>query len=86
MPLVGWPAYKLDIRPSQIKKIAELNKQSTLVFLPNHRSYLDPLILRSALQDFLFRAQSITYWVGFQPFLLPYGDDRPAQRCRVHSP
>ncbi len=44
-------AYKLDVRPSQIKKIAELNKQSTLVFLPNHRSYLDPLILRSALQD-----------------------------------
>jgi glycerol-3-phosphate O-acyltransferase len=43
-------AYKLDVDDAQIDKIAELNKNSTLVFLPNHRSYLDPLILRSALE------------------------------------
>jgi len=43
-------AYKLDVDDEQIEKIAELNKNSTLVFLPNHRSYLDPLILRSALE------------------------------------
>lgn len=52
-------AYKLDVKPSQIKKISELNKQSTLVFLPNHRSYLDPLILRSALQDYDFEPNHV---------------------------
>ncbi len=43
-------AYKLDVDDEQIARIAELNENSTLVFLPNHRSYLDPLILRSALE------------------------------------
>lgn len=47
-------AYKLDVDDAQIEKIAELNKNSTLVFLPNHRSYLDPLILRSALEKHNF--------------------------------
>ena len=61
-------AYKLDIRPSQIKKIAELNKQSTLVFLPNHRSYLDPLILRSALQDFDFEPNHVLGGVNLSFF------------------
>jgi len=42
-------AYRLDVDEEQIVKLKELNEKFTLVFLPNHRSYLDPLVLRSAL-------------------------------------
>ncbi len=42
-------AYKLDVDDEAVERLAELNKDHTLVFLPNHRSYLDPLVLRSAL-------------------------------------
>ncbi|MEI8082360.1 MAG: 1-acyl-sn-glycerol-3-phosphate acyltransferase, partial [Actinomycetes bacterium] len=44
-------AYKLDVNHKQIERLRELNAGSTLVFLPNHRSYLDPLVLRSALMQ-----------------------------------
>lgn len=43
-------AYKLDVHEEQVAHLRELNQSSTLVFLPNHRSYLDPLVLRSALE------------------------------------
>ena len=43
-------AYSLDVDDKAIDDLKELNKDSSLVFLPNHRSYLDPLVLRSALQ------------------------------------
>lgn len=43
-------AYKLDVDHKALEKLRELNRTSSLVFLPNHRSYLDPLILRSALE------------------------------------
>lgn len=47
-------AYQLDVDYRQVEKIAKLNKKSTLVFLPNHRSYLDAMILRSALEEYGF--------------------------------
>ena len=43
-------AYSIDADDQALDELKELNKNSSLVFLPNHRSYLDPLILRSALQ------------------------------------
>ena len=38
-----------DIRPEYLPALRELDRKHSLVFLPNHRSYLDPLVLRSAL-------------------------------------
>ena len=42
-------AYHVDVDRTQLQKVRELNKNYPLVFLPNHRSYLDPLVLRPAL-------------------------------------
>lgn len=47
---MGSRAYKIDVDDEQIKRLKELNKEKTLVFLPNHRSYLDPAILRAPLK------------------------------------
>jgi len=43
-------AYKVDYQPADVEKLRELNETSGLIFLPNHRSYLDPLVLRWALE------------------------------------
>jgi len=43
-------AYKVDYRPEEVEHLRELNRTSGLIFLPNHRSYLDPLVLRWALE------------------------------------
>ncbi|TQF65765.1 glycerol-3-phosphate 1-O-acyltransferase [Rhodococcus spelaei] len=42
-------AYRLDVDTSRFEELRELNRQHSLVFLPSHRSYLDPLVLRPAL-------------------------------------
>ncbi len=42
-------AYRVDVDRTRLQKVRELNKNYPLVFLPNHRSYLDPLVLRPAL-------------------------------------
>ncbi len=52
-------AYKLDVDDEAIERLAELNKDHTLVFLPNHRSYLDPLVLRSALDKHGFKPNHV---------------------------
>jgi len=44
-------AYKLDFDSQEVAKLKDLNQDSALIFLPNHRSYLDPLVLRSALES-----------------------------------
>ncbi|WP_341925387.1 1-acyl-sn-glycerol-3-phosphate acyltransferase [Nocardioides psychrotolerans] len=41
-------SYEVDVDTSRLKELAELGRQHSLVFLPNHRSYLDPLVLRAA--------------------------------------
>ncbi len=68
--ICGWlgRAYKLDVKPEQLERIAALNKQSTLVFLPNHRSYLDPLILRSAMQEYDFEPNHVLGGVNLSFF------------------
>ena len=47
----GWlsRAYRVDYSHAEVERLRELNESASLIFLPNHRSYLDPLVLRSAL-------------------------------------
>lgn len=42
-------AYRLDVNPKGFDELRRLNEHHSLVFLPSHRSYLDPLVLRPAL-------------------------------------
>ena len=44
-------AYTVEVDASGVERIRELNRLHPLVFLPSHRSYLDPLVLRSALLE-----------------------------------
>jgi glycerol-3-phosphate O-acyltransferase len=43
-------AYTLDVDTSRIEELRRLSRSHALVFLPSHRSYLDPLVLRLVLQ------------------------------------
>ncbi len=52
-------AYKLDYLPAEVERLKELNRESALIFLPNHRSYLDPLVLRSALEKHGFPPNNV---------------------------
>src|SRR5919198_4915824 len=47
-------AYTVEVDAAGFAALRDLNRSQPLVFLPSHRSYLDPLVLRSALhkQDF----------------------------------
>ncbi len=47
-------AYKVDYMPHEVAALRELNQTSGLIFLPNHRSYLDPLVLRFVLDQYGF--------------------------------
>ena len=47
-------AYKVDYVPSEVAALRDLNATSGLIFLPNHRSYLDPLVLRYTLDQYGF--------------------------------
>ena len=40
-------AYRVDADNQSLESLRRLNESSSLVFLPNHRSYLDPFVLRS---------------------------------------
>ena len=44
-------AYTVDVDTHGFDRLRELNRSQPLVFLPSHRSYLDPLVLRSALHE-----------------------------------
>ncbi|MGH9138421.1 MAG: glycerol-3-phosphate 1-O-acyltransferase, partial [Acidimicrobiales bacterium] len=49
--LLGWlaRAYPVKVDESRLARLVELNRRHSLVFLPSHRSYLDPMILGPAL-------------------------------------
>ena len=57
----GWlsRAYRVDYRPAEVERLRELNRSASLVFLPNHRSYLDPMVLRSALAQHGFGPNNV---------------------------
>jgi glycerol-3-phosphate O-acyltransferase len=42
-------AYELDVDRDNLARLRALDRSTTLVFLPNHRSYLDPFVLRAVL-------------------------------------
>jgi glycerol-3-phosphate O-acyltransferase len=42
-------AYTLDVDDDSLGRVRELGREHALVFLPSHRSYLDPMVLRHAL-------------------------------------
>jgi glycerol-3-phosphate O-acyltransferase len=42
-------AYEVEVDPVAVEELQRLSASKPLVFLPSHRSYLDPVILRSAL-------------------------------------
>ena len=42
-------SYTVDADTALLPQLRELSRHHSLVFLPNHRSYLDPLVLRSVL-------------------------------------
>ncbi|MEZ5115857.1 MAG: 1-acyl-sn-glycerol-3-phosphate acyltransferase [Candidatus Nanopelagicales bacterium] len=44
-------SYTVDADTSHLAELRALGRRHSLVFLPNHRSYLDPLVLRSALDQ-----------------------------------
>lgn len=47
-------SYSIDATTDQLRHIRELGLKHSLVFLPNHRSYLDPLVLRRVLATYGF--------------------------------
>lgn len=44
-------AYEIDTDRANLDRLRALDRSRTLVFLPNHRSYLDPFVLRSVLES-----------------------------------
>lgn len=44
-------AYTVEVDRTGFDRLRALNRSQPLVFLPSHRSYLDPLVLRSALHQ-----------------------------------
>ena len=42
-------AYSVEVDTDAVERLRELGEHRALAFLPSHRSYLDPLVLRSAL-------------------------------------
>jgi glycerol-3-phosphate O-acyltransferase len=47
-------AYSVEVDQDAVEKIRQLSLRYPLAFLPSHRSYLDPLVLRTALHDQAF--------------------------------
>jgi glycerol-3-phosphate O-acyltransferase len=44
-------AFEIDVDISGLDQLHEINRSHALAFLPSHRSYLDPLVLRPVLQQ-----------------------------------
>jgi glycerol-3-phosphate O-acyltransferase len=47
-------AYTFQVEGDRLEELREANRKHGLVFLPGHRSYLDPVVLRSVLHDHAF--------------------------------
>lgn len=44
-------SYRVEFDPNQLAGLRELNRRRPLVFLPSHRSYLDPMVLGLILHE-----------------------------------
>src|SRR6201993_1122098 len=61
-------AYSVEVDESKLDALRALNRKHTLVFLPNHRSYLDPFVIRSTLltrdfpPNYCFGGNNMSWW------------------------
>ena len=43
--------YSIDVESDQLKRLRRLGSKHSLAYLPSHRSYLDPFVLRTVLHQ-----------------------------------
>ena len=61
-------AYRVDVDDAGLRDLRELGKDASLIFLPNHKSYLDPIILRSTLAkhgfpgNYVLGGDNLAFW------------------------
>ena len=61
-------AYRVDVDDHGLKHLRKLGKEASLIFLPNHKSYLDPVILRSTLAkhgfppNYVLGGDNLAFW------------------------
>ena len=61
-------AYRIDVDDHALTSLHDLNKDASLIFLPNHKSYLDPIFLRSTLArhdfppDYVLGGDNLAFW------------------------
>ncbi|MHC1563610.1 1-acyl-sn-glycerol-3-phosphate acyltransferase [Actinomycetospora sp. C-140] len=61
-------AYEIGIDKDRLEALRVLNRRHALVFLPNHRSYLDPFVTRSTLlangfpSNHCFAGDNMSFW------------------------
>jgi len=61
-------AYTIEVDEAKLEALRALNRRHTLVFLPNHRSYLDPFVVRSTLlthgfpANHCFAGNNMSWW------------------------
>lgn len=62
-------AYEIEVDATGLEELRRLNRESALVFLPSHKSYLDPMVLRPVLTGHGFPPNHILGGlnVGFWP-------------------
>ena len=76
-------SYKVDVDDFGLSELRTLGQDASLIFLPNHKSYLDPIILRSTLSK--WGSPATMCWAG-----TTWRSGRwrrwPPQRHRVHPP
>jgi glycerol-3-phosphate O-acyltransferase len=61
-------AYSVSVDPDRLEELRALNRTHSLVFLPNHRSYLDPFVVRATLlgngfpANHCFAGSNMAWW------------------------
>jgi glycerol-3-phosphate O-acyltransferase len=61
-------AYTVEVEQQKLQDLRALNRSHSLVFLPNHRSYLDPFVTRSTLlshgfpANHCFAGNNMSWW------------------------
>lgn len=61
-------SYKVDVDDFGLSELRTLGQDASLIFLPNHKSYLDPIILRSTLSkwgfpgNYVLGGDNLAFW------------------------
>lgn len=61
-------AYRVDVDEAGLKRLRDLGRDASLIFLPNHKSYLDPVILRHTLikqgfsGNYVLGGDNLAFW------------------------